>query len=158
MATVETSTTTTTDDSGFTLIELAVTIIIIGVLLAMAFPVLLYVRSRSADKYAMGNARTALIAAKSHLIDAGNWTTVNDAQMTAAEQTLEFHKGAAQYSTGGRVIAYSATAEDMMIAVWSTSGTCFRLHDRVGAATAASKTKEASALCTPAVVPIGETW
>lgn len=145
-------------DAGFSLIEITVTIMVIGLLIALSFPAFASVRHRSAEKAAMANARAALVAAKSHQIDKSDYTTVNEADMLAAEPTLTYTRGTNQYSTGTRVIAYYNATNYIQIAVWSPSGTCFRLYESTTQAATSSKTKQASVACVPTAVAQGSTW
>ena len=63
---------------GFTLVEIMIVVVIIGLLAAMAIPAFQKVRSASQDKAVKNNLRQLSAAADQYFLESGN-TTVNSA-------------------------------------------------------------------------------
>src|ERR1700686_2243831 len=62
------------DEDGFTLIELMVVVLIIAILLAIAIPTFLGVRTRAQDSAAQTALRNVLTAEKAYYIDSQKYT------------------------------------------------------------------------------------
>lgn len=121
--------------AGFTLIELMVVVLIIGILLAIAIPTFLGARTRSQDAVAKSGLRTALTAANVIFTDSQTYENAGPDGLAAAEGSLKFIKDN-ESSDDPRTVSVFADADGWAGATRSESGTCFYIRvDSTGAVT-----------------------
>ncbi|HMD45105.1 MAG TPA: type II secretion system protein [Acidimicrobiales bacterium] len=106
-------------ETGFTLIELMVVLLIMAILMAIAIPTFLGSRTGAQYRSVQSNLTNAIISAKALYATSGSYPTVGiTAQLGAAEPELSFVVG-----TGPSGDVHSANPTNLSVLVSTASGT-----------------------------------
>lgn len=139
------------EERGFTLIELMVVVLIIAILIAIAIPTFLGARKRAQDRGAQSNLRNALTAAKTYYTDAETFVGLNAAKGEELEPSLTWADIAAAPPAGTvGIVTLLTSATVVQMVTLSSSGTFFCILETSGSGTTFGRGDTYAAVDTPA--------
>lgn len=126
-------------EEGFTLIELMVVVLNIGVLIAIALPTFLGARNRAQNRAAQVNLRNTVINARTAYTDNVSFSGATDTGLAVLDPSLKYVPAATQsalgnnYSVSVSMGAINGVANQQFAAArMSATGTCYTVNDVLG--------------------------
>jgi type IV pilus assembly protein PilA len=124
------------DEEGFTLIELMVVVVNIGVLIAIAMPTFLGARNRAQNRAAQVNLRNTVVAARTAYTDNVTFSGATTTGLALVDPSLTYLAAGTPSAAGNNYGVSVATAavngnanQEFAAARMSVTGTCYTIND-----------------------------
>lgn len=146
-------------EQGFTLIEVMVVVLIIGILLAIGIPTFLGARSRAQDRAAQSNLRIGQTTSLIIFTDRGDFQDATSAGMATAEPQLGWVAANVASTDNSSISVGPNTGNtEFGAAALSDSGTCYFVRVRTNGSTQYGSSTTAACTGNTALTVTGAGW